>query len=389
MIKLDIRRIITKYLSQEATTEEISILFAWVKKEGNQEVFKKIVKADFLINNQNKSWNSEDAFTEFLQCIEVKEKTKILPFYSGRQVWKYAASLLALIASTTYFLLIGEFQTTTQHKVNSSEITLELGSGEIINLYHDNDTIIKFSNGLTSIHLNNGVLYQYGKVKSKNKSCINTLRIPYGKSISVSLEDGSVIRLNSGSELTYPSSFGGMYDRKVHLNGEAFFEIKKNPIKPFIVQTDDMYTQVFGTIFNISAYKEDHKAEVVLIEGSVGVGDEKSFNKEILTKLKPSQKVTNSKNSFVIVDVDVAPYISWVNGVFSFENEQMSDIIKKLERQFNVQIINENEMLGERRFTGMFDKDGVDFILKTIQVHTDFSYTKKGRIIIINKQERL
>jgi ferric-dicitrate binding protein FerR (iron transport regulator) len=70
----------------------------------------------------------------------------------------------------------------------------------------------------------------------------------------------------------------------------------------------------------------------------------------------------------------------------AFQNEQMSSIIKKLERQFNVKIINENEMLGELRFTGMFDKEGIDMILKTIQTHTHFTYSKEGKTITIKKQ---
>ncbi|TLP80146.1 FecR family protein [Maribacter sp. ACAM166] len=392
MTKLDIRTIITKYLSQEATTEEISILFEWVKKEGSQDVFKKFVQADFLVNYKNKSWDSEVAFEEFLQCIKVKEETKALPFYATKQVWKYAATILILITSTTYFIINRYSKFKIQPKLNSNAITLQLDSGEIIHLEHDQDTLMHVNNGLTSIHLNNGVLYQNNKEKTKNKSGSNTLKVPFGKILGVTLEDGSIIRLNSGSELTYPTSFASLDKRQVLLKGEAFFEITKNPIKPFIVKANDMYTQVFGTVFNISAYEEDDKAEVVLVEGSVGVGNEKSFRRENLAMLKPSQKVTNSKildKSFIIEDVNVTPYISWVNGVIAFQNEQMSEIIKKLERQFNVQIINENEMLGERKFTGMFDKEGIDFILKTIQTHTHFSYTKKGRIIIIKKQVSL
>lgn len=386
MTKLDIKRIITKYLNGESSAEEISILFEWVKKKGNQEVFKKLVQAKFLINYQNKSWDSEEAFKNFLCHIKVKEESKILPFYTSNQVWKYAATVLVLIASTLYFIFNKDSETMIQPKLNYNEITLQLDSGEIINLHQDNDTIIEVSNGLASIYLNNGILYQNNKTKTEVKTGHNTLKVPYGKILAVTLEDGSVIKLNSGSELTYPSSFAGMDKRQVLLKGEAFFEITKNPIKPFIVQTNDIYTQVYGTIFNISAYEEDNNTEIVLVEGSVGVGDENSLNNEVLTMLKPSQKITNSNNLFVVEDVDVTPYISWVNGVVTFQNEQMSEIIKKLERQFNVQIINENIKLEERRFTGMFDKEGINFILKTIQTHTDFNYTKNGKIITINKQ---
>ncbi|MEB8329780.1 FecR domain-containing protein [Flavobacteriaceae bacterium KMM 6897] len=392
MTMLDIRRIIGKHLNHEATSEEVSILYEWVKKEGNQEVFVKLVQADFLINYQNKSWDSEEAFEEFLQSIKDKKEHKTLPFNATKKVWKYAATILILIASSTYFILNKDSKTTIQPGLNPNEITLQLGSGEIINFDPNNDTIINVNNGIANIHLNKGVLSQDSKKSTQDNSGFNVLKIPYGKILSITLEDGSVIKLNSGSELTYPSSFAGMDKRQVFLKGEALFDITKDPMKPFVVQTDEMYTQVYGTIFNISAYEEDTEIEVVLVEGSVGVGDETNFNQEILKMLKPSQKVTNSKhfeNSFVIEDVDVTPYISWAQGIVAFENEEMSEIIKKLERRFNVQIINENEMLGERRFTGIFDKEGIDLILKTIQAHTNFSYAKKGETITIKKNQSL
>ena len=373
MTKIDIRNIITKYLQHEATTEEISILYEWVNKKGNQELFKKLVQDDFLINYRNKSWDSQEAFEQFLKNIKDKEEIKYIPFYASRQVWKYAASLLVLVASTTYFILNRNINQTSIQKIDSEEITLELGNGEIININRYNDTIINAKKGIASIHLNNGVLRHDIETNSNPKS----------------LQDGSVVKLNSGSELRYPSSFAGMDNRQVYLKGEAFFEITKNPKKPFVVKTEEMFTQVYGTVFNISAYENDDKIEVVLVEGSVGVGGKNAFNAETLKMIKPFQKVTNSKvlyNTYHIEDVDVTPYIAWTKGIVAFQNEQMSGIIKKLERQFNVKIINENEMLGELRFTGMFDKEGIDLILKTIQTHTHFTYSKEGTIITIKKQ---
>ena len=392
MTKIDIRNIISKYLQQEATTEEISILYQWVNKKDNQEVFKKLVQADFLINYRNESWDSQEAFETFLKNIKDREKLRQVPFYASRQVWKYAASLLVLVASTTYFIINRNTNQTSIQKIDSNEITLELGNGEIININQYNDTIINVKRGIANIHLNKGVLSHAIEANSNVKSEYNTLRIPRGKILSITLQDGSVVKLNSGSELKYPSSFAGLDKRQVYLKGEAFFDITKNPKKPFVVKTEEMITQVYGTVFNISAYENDDKIEVVLVEGSVGVGGENDFNSENLKMIKPFQKVTSSKvseNTYLIEDIDVTSYIAWTKGIVAFKNEKMSDIIKKLERQFNVEIINENELLGERRFTGMFDKEGIEMILKTIQTHTNFTYTKEGKIITIKKQEGL
>ncbi len=165
MTKLDIRRIIIKYLHQEATIEEISMLYEWVKKEGNQEVFKKLVQADFLINYQNKSWDSEEAFTQFLKDIRDKEYFESIPLYANKNIWNYAAAILVLITSTTYFILNRDSKVTTQPIFDSNQITLQLDNGEIISLDYGNDTILKSKNGSTNIRVDNGVLYQDDKKK--------------------------------------------------------------------------------------------------------------------------------------------------------------------------------------------------------------------------------
>ncbi|VXC14973.1 FecR family protein [Maribacter litoralis] len=390
MTKLDIKTIITRYLREEATPDEISLLFEWVKKEGNKEIFKTIVKDDFEVRYQKATWNTEAAFGEFLSEIKSKKASKSIPLYRSRQFFKYAAAVLVLVASTTYYIFNGSTSEVLNSAIDVNEITLQLYNGEIINLNKDQDTLIQFDKATTSIRIKDGVLSHEGLISANHKSNKNVLNVPYGKTISVSLEDGSTIKLNSGSELTYPSSFLGEYNRLVALEGEGYFEISKNPMKPFIVKTDETYTQVYGTVFNISSYENDDAIEVVLVEGSVGVGDKLRLNENSLMMLKPSQKITNSKknkDSFTIKDVDVSPYVSWVQGIMSFEEENMSQIIKKLERRYNVTIINENNTLEERHFTGAFDSEDIESILKIIQTHTNFNYVIKGKTITIKKTE--
>jgi ferric-dicitrate binding protein FerR (iron transport regulator) len=391
MTRLDIRRIITKYINQEATPEEMTILYEWVKKGNNQEVFKKLVQADFLINYQNRSWETEEAFKQFLETIKEKESRKVRTLYMGRQVLKYAAAVVILVASAAYFILQKNSPSVLEPRLDSDQITLQLDNGEIISFDPDSDATVKSKSGKTVVSLVKGVLSQNAETDTKGKVKKNVLRVPFGKSLSLTLQDGSVVRLNSGSTLTYPSSFVGMDKREVQLEGEAFFEVAKNPEQPFIVGTKNMYTQVFGTVFNISAYDEDNISEVVLVEGSVGIGSTEHTVDGSLQMLKPSQRASNKEGSgdrFVIEDVDVTPYISWTQGVLSFENEEMSEIIKRLQRQFNIKIVNKHEKLGERRFTGMFDEEDLDRILRTIQAHTHFSYSKEGNTITITEPEK-
>jgi len=391
MTKFDIRRTITRYINQEATQEELSMLYEWVKKGNNQEVFKKYVQADFLINYQNRSWKSEEAFKNFLETIKENDSKKVRPLLVRGDMWKYAAAIVVIVSTSLFALLYSTPQEDMTPRVDLNMITLQLENGEVLNLDPSANGTIKSKKGNTVFSLVEGVLTQKNGTKGKKVEKNNVLKIPYGKKLSVTLQDGTVVMLNSGSTLSYPASFSGKDKREVYLQGEAFFEVAKNPERPFFVKTNTIYTQVYGTVFNVSAYAEDGVAEVVLVEGSVGVGEVDVNTSKTPQMLKPSQKASkllDVESGFVVEDVDVSSYVSWTKGILTFENEAMSNIIKKLERQYNIQIINQFEELGERRFTGMFDVEDIDRVLKTIQTHTRFSYQKEGKTITIKEPNK-
>lgn len=388
MTKIDIRRIITRYINQEASQEELAILYEWVKKGNNKEVFKKLVQADFLVNYEDKPWETEEAFESFLHTIKEKETTKVRPLFTGDHIWKYAAVIAVTLGSSLYFLLNQSPFVDVPMEVDGNQITLQLENGEVLTIDPESDATLQSKNGSTVVSLVKGVLTQKEEKVKKGEVRNNTIRVPYGRNLSITLQDGTVVMLNSGSSMTYPSSFVDMDIREVQLKGEAFFEVAKNPEKPFIVKTETMYTQVFGTVFNVSAYAEDGNSEVVLVEGSVGVGKTDTAGANDLQMLKPSQKaidMADGETDFVVEDVDVTSYISWTQGILTFENESMGQIIKRLQRQYNIKIVNQYEELDERRFTGMFDEESIDHVLRTIQAHTHFSYDKRENLITIKK----
>ena len=387
MTKTDIRGIITKYLREEATAQEISFLSEWVKQESNKELFIKMVQANFFISYSNNSDDTEIALQQFLLHINRSKKRKASIFFNDQKWIRYAAVFIVLLCTTLYFII--NRNVTAQLLPNPDSITIQLDSGEFISIDQDLDTVIRTRTGVANISLNKGILHLNGKRKSNKTSGFNILNVPNGKNLTVSLEDGSIVKLNSGSVLKYPTSFIGKSKREVFLKGEAFFTIAKNKHMPFIVNTKGLFTEVFGTVFNISAYDSDASTNVVLVEGSVGIGSNNGTNENNIQMIKPSQKLTSFKkdsNVFKVEDVDVFPYISWTKGMVVFQDEQLSEIINKLERRFNVKIINNNETLGKQRFTGVFNEEGIELILKTIKVHTNFDYIKNGSTITINKE---
>jgi len=388
MTKIDIRRIITRYINQEASQEELAILYEWVKKGNNKDVFKKLVQADFLVNYEDKSWETEEAFESFLHTIKEKETKRVRPLFAGDHIWKYAAVIAVTLCSSLYFLLNQSPFVDVPMEVDRNQITLQLENGEILTIDPKSDATVQSKNGSTVVSLVQGVLTQKEEQLKRGEVRNNTIRVPYGKNLTITLQDGTVVMLNSGSSMTYPSSFVDMNTREVQLKGEAFFEVTKNLEKPFIVKTETMYTQVFGTVFNVSAYAEDGASEVVLVEGSVGVSKPDNKRGEDLQMLRPSQKAIDALDGgegFVVEDVDVSSYISWTQGILSFENESMGQIVKRLQRQYNIKIVNQYKELDERRFTGMFDEESIDHVLRTIQAHTHFSYDKEENLIIIKK----
>lgn len=168
---------------------------------------------------------------------------------------------------------------------------------------------------------------------------LNQLVIPYGNQSRVVLSDNTVVWLNSGSRLIYPSHFNGK-TREVMLYGEAFFEVSRNPEKPFIVKTSELDVKVLGTQFNVSAYAEDNTIQTVLREGSVALRRKNAglFDKDVV--LKPNQLASFDKmsNNTKINEVDVSRYILWTKGMISFDETDIVRVIKKLERFYNISI---------------------------------------------------
>ncbi|MEL7587526.1 MAG: FecR family protein [Prolixibacteraceae bacterium] len=177
--------------------------------------------------------------------------------------------------------------------------------------------------------------------------------VPYGTRARVTLSDQSVVWLNAGSRLIYPSAFRGK-EREVILFGEAFFEVEKNPEQPFIVKTSGYRIKVLGTRFNVSAYPGDEISQTVLTEGSVEVTLAKDnwFDKNIV--LKPNELFAYNKvsDSSTIEKVKPEMYVLWKDGILQFEKEDLSRILKKLERFYNIRIELKNPTDGAVKLDG-------------------------------------
>ena len=218
---------------------------------------------------------------------------------------------------------------------------------------------LKKSNSTVDYSLNGAVVLNSDSViqsAPEEVDALNQLIIPYGNQSRVVLSDNSVVWLNAGSRLVYPTLFKNK-TREVMLFGEAFFEVAKNPERPFIVKTTDLEIRVLGTKFNVSAYDEDNVVQTVLKEGSVSIrlNEANRFEKDIV--IKPNQLASFYKNNrdTKIYKVDAGYYTLWTQGLISFDEIDFSRIIKKVERYYNISINFSDPKMEVIRISGKLD----------------------------------
>ena len=214
----------------------------------------------------------------------------------------------------------------------------------------------------------------------------NELTVPYGKNFELVLSDGSHIYLNAGSKLRYPVQFPHGKPRNVFLDGEAFFDVARDSTRSqFTVVTDMLNTQVYGTRFNVSSYKDENNTFTVLEEGSVGVYHPNSPKKEDPVKIVPGQRAVFEDGSIQVETVDIRKYTAWTKGELYFMQDRFELVLKELERHFDVRIDNQYPELNDVPFNAMFTNESLDKILELFQIHSPFSYEKNGNVITIKK----
>ena len=385
MISEKIKNSIVKFMNKSASVSDLELLEEWIKTDKNKKVFKDYVHTHYAINFSLNEPNVDKTLDLLLQKIH-KNKSKYfrLKFQS---VLKYAAIAILFLGlgylyQNDYF--IGDKTNTIL--IPNDKITLVLENGEVEFLSEDNIDVIEDGDG-NIIRTQIGNQLSYNHNISNHQSTFNIINVPYGKKFKVKLNDGTMVHINSGSSLKYPIDFVEGADRKVFLKGEAYFDVAEDKNHPFIVNAVEVDVRVLGTQFNISAYGEDNQLNTVLVEGSVRIYESDKMDGESNTViLSPGKMATwNKKRKSINVNkVDVNNYIGWVAGELVFVNTPFSQIIKKLERNYNVEIINNNLILDTQLYDATFDIETIEEVLNTFNKSYAIKYTISDNKIIIN-----
>jgi transmembrane sensor len=221
-----------------------------------------------------------------------------------------------------------------------------------------------------------------------NKTELVTRTAPKGERLTIKLIDGTSVRLNSGSALTFPKIFPGG-KRELTLVGEAYFEVAPDKNAPFIIHTGEVTTQVLGTTFGIEAYPETGDVRVAVVEGKVKVKSESSSvnDKKVEVFLIKNEMATFDKaaKKLAVSEFDSKKQLAWKDGVLYFDKTNFDSVIKKLENWYGVKIqVGENVKLDpEWRFSGKFDNQSLDYILNVVRYPNQFSFEINKNFVTI------
>ena len=213
------------------------------------------------------------------------------------------------------------------------------------------------------------------KNQQEENVVMQTVSSRQGMVSEFSLPDGTKVWLNSGSEIQFPVSFrSGL--REVNLKGEAFFEVAKNVKQPFRVNTRELNIDVLGTSFNVISYEEEVQSEVVLIEGRVTLSSDAGKVIKELGGLEPGQQAiyTAESQTINIKEVDPEKYIAWRDGNLVFQDDSMEDVVKRLGRWFNVEIVIEDPEINEYIYKATFRNENLKQVLNLLKLSAPIDY---------------
>jgi len=377
--------LIAKRLEGKLSQEEGDVLDEWkYENEANLVLYHKLSKSpesNYFKNETKIETARKDEIWNKINTNLQENKTRKL-----RTIFlKYAASIV-LIGLSSFFLFNSipdkKADKTAHIAPGKNQALLMRDKGETIVL----DQFIKLKeDGLEINNTEGHLVYKNNdKAQSSKKTSYNSIIVPKGGEYNLTLSDGTQIWLNSNSKLRYPTKFSGK-ERLVELEGEAYFDVSKNKDFPFVVKMNDIQVKVLGTSFNINAYSEENNIITTLVEGKVEVNDRLRKQKEILA---PNDQFCINKHNGnfkkTIVDTDI--FTAWKNGRFVFQNERLEDIMNRLSRWYNVEVLFMNNECKDIKFSGDLARyEDFKSVLEMIGLTNKVRFSIKSRSVIVKK----
>lgn len=232
-----------------------------------------------------------------------------------------------------------------------------------------------------------GNISQNSSLPATEQIASTEILIPKGLEGNITLADGTKVWLNSGSRILYPQDYSST-NRKIFLDGEAYFEVKSDKAHPFVVETSNLSVNVTGTRFNLSSYADDNTIEATLYQGIITLNYKNTETDSRSLRLHPHDQVTyNKKNGEIRKEIASDKSVpAWKEGILSFKEIPLREIVRKLERKFNTTIHIKDQQIGDYIYTATFEKEkGLEEILDIIAASAPISYQKEnnGSITVV------
>ncbi|MBS5625020.1 MAG: DUF4974 domain-containing protein [Porphyromonadaceae bacterium] len=362
-------------------------LSGWRKvSDENERAFQRMISEDFYTIGMEKleMYDSRVAYGRFLQKKYQQRRKRRFLINMARVA---AVALPFVIALVLYVGLNREEEQMVRPSLASnilpgtSKAVLTLANGQMIPLGKEATDSTIITDGTQISASGSGVTYASG-VESESV-VYNKLEIPRGGEFCLTLSDGTRVWLNSETSIQYPVAFGAK-ERRVFVQGEAYFEVAKDAKKPFTVQFMSSSVTVLGTSFNIRAYPEEKRSQTTLAEGSVRIY---SPGSSMLLKPGEQAEVSALSGEMVKQEVEVKNFTSWKDGRFVFEQQPLEDIMRTLERWYDIRVIFKDEGAKRISLSGNMKRYG-DFsqVMKMLQMTGDVRFELHGNDVYITTE---
>lgn len=395
-----IAELLRKYILNELTETENNELADWLAEDNyNRELFRQVMNEENLIAGVNLFYGfdregiAKKVALSYPAISENSAKTTT-PVHRIRLLktnWlKYAAAILIIFGIGAYLWNLNrspqkdQVATTipvpAQNDVSApsvSRATLTLASGQRIFVDSAANGTLAVQGNVNIQKMDDGRIVYKGRDNGAEIQ-YNTLVVPRGSQIaSIVLSDGSIVFLNAASSLRYPVSFNGN-ERRVEIQGEAYFEVTKDPKKKFIVSSGGITTEVLGTHFNVNTYPDESTMKVTLLEGSVKVSG--GLSKLVI---RPGDQVAFTKGVMQLnQSVDVDQVMAWKNGLFNFKDADLPTVLRQLERWYDIQVVYEGRP-EEYRFQGEIQRSLNLSQVLSVLIQMEVKFTIEGKKITI------
>lgn len=359
-----------------------------------QQIYEQLQNGETLKSafGEYQNYSSKKAYRSFLQHIEQGEKKQ-----SKRKIlrgWWYAAAAVVVMAIGLSFYLTNDNLSVENNKViiepGTQQAQLIFPDGSIIDVHEEEVNVIVDG---VKVKYEKGILSYEPTVttQQKEESAVeqpvqsNELVIPRGGENTVVLADGTTVHLNAGSKLTYPVRFAGKR-RTVVLQGEAYFEVTKDENRPFVVQTHLGEVTVLGTEFNVNAYADANVCYTTLVRGKVSFS---ASNSGESVTLLPGEQAVASAGSVEKRAVDLDEYVGWVDGIYTFNNRTLGEIMQTFERWYDIQVYYDTPDLRNMTYSGNLKRYGtINSFLDALELTGDLDYKITGRNILIYDKQK-